>query len=65
MCSQLLHTLNISKTHFGDHVGLDAACVGDMWTDAKIDHGTASVDSRGCPVWDLVIDDMLLVLIVL
>lgn len=34
-------------------------------SDAKIDHGTTSIDGGGCSIWDLGRDDMQLVFVVL
>jgi hypothetical protein len=52
-------------THFCNGHRLDAAGVGDVRTETKVDEGSASIHGRPGSVRDLVIDVVLLVLIIL
>ena len=54
-----------SGTDLGDHERLDLTSVGDMWTNAEVDHGSATVDSGGGAIGNLALDEILLVRVVL
>ena len=53
------------RTHLGDHERLDSSGMRNVRTNAEIDHRAATIDSGGCAIWNLGLDEVLLVLVVL
>lgn len=64
-CQLPQQTSQERSTNLGDHESLDLSGVRNMRADAKIDHGTTTVDRGGGTIGNFGLDEVLLVFVVL
>jgi hypothetical protein len=51
--------------NLGDHERLDFSSVGDVRSNAQIDHGSATINSRRCAIGNFSLNEVSLVFIIL